>query len=248
MSTDRSGYQSLSDLVLRAMPATPRLPPSLPLREASALLLAEVWPDHVRDDAADDAMVNVAALAVAAGAELQVLLLQPMAAAAVAMIATTWPRPIERLPALFAGPWVAEAAAWQQGGSLFGETWSLGSYGIGEGRWLVGLAGGGARVEAWSPALPGRPAEWARTGAFVAGTIDYAGHARWAGEAVAWAVALGEAIERGTIKLGMQKRVPVAAGCVAVVRGYDLPGASPPPARPKPAKPGKVLDRRKKRP
>jgi hypothetical protein len=37
-------------------------------------------------------------------------------------------RPVERLPALLAGPWVAEAARGEEGGSLRGDTWSLADY------------------------------------------------------------------------------------------------------------------------
>lgn len=239
MPTDRRSWDSLSDLVVRAMPASGRLPGSASLREAAALLAVEVW-GPARVESAST-LLNVAALAVATGDLLEVALVGPSARALVAREAAALER-VDALPALLARPWIVEASDWRGGGSLWGECWSLGGYGLGDsaGAWLVGLVGEGARVEGWRPDAPGDPAAWVRADpmAFLPGVTHQALHVAWAREATRYACALGAAIEGGRVEAVETRRVGVAAGQLAVVTTYGVPGAR---------KPRGTVDRRKHR-
>lgn len=240
MADDRRGWDSLSDLVTRAMPASGRLPGDASLRQAAGLLAVEVW-GQTRVESADT-LLNVAALAVATGDLLDVSLVGPSARELVAREAAALTR-IEALPALLARPWIVEASDWRGGGSLWGACWSLGGYGLGDrdgGAWLVGLEGGGARVEGWAPAPPGDPAAWVRDdpAALRLGVTHQAPHLAWARGAARYVCALGLAIEAGRVHAVATRRAGVAAGQLAVVTTYGVPGAR---------RPGGVVDRRRRR-
>lgn len=237
MPADRRGWESLSDLVQRAMPASGRLSASLSLREAAALLAADVWGAARVEDASS--LLNVAALSITTGDLLEVALVGPSARELVAREAAALSH-VEALPTLLARPWLVEASDWRGGGSLWGECWSLGGYGLGDaaGAWLVGLVGEGIRVEGWTPAPPGDPAAWVRADpdAMRPGVLRPETHLAWAQGAARYVCALGLAIDAGRVRPAEVRRVGVAAGQLAQVTTYVAP-----------ARRGGVVDRRRAR-